>query len=88
MGHKNGLDGVYLTPTKNELFEEFQKAIVDLTISNELRLNAENMRLSKKQSDSEVKTIKIEAMEETQEKLLRRIERLERGNSTQGGETP
>ena len=88
MGHKNGLDAVYLTPTKKELFEEFQKAIVDLTISNELRLKAENMRLSKKQSDSETKTIKIDALEETQEKLLRRIERLERDNSTQGGETP
>ena len=32
MGHKNGLDGVYLTPSKNELFQEFQKAISDLTI--------------------------------------------------------
>ena len=27
MGHKNGLDGVYLTPTVNELFAEFRKAI-------------------------------------------------------------
>ena len=27
MGHKNGLDGVYLTPTVNELFAEFRKAM-------------------------------------------------------------
>ena len=32
MGHKNGLDGAYLTPTLDELFGEFRKAIPDLTI--------------------------------------------------------
>ncbi len=25
MGHKNGLDGVYFTPTLDELFAEFKK---------------------------------------------------------------
>ena len=32
MGHKNGLDGVYLTPTIEQCFTEFKKAIQDLTI--------------------------------------------------------
>ena len=32
MGHKNGLDGVYFTPTLDELYAEFKKVISDLTI--------------------------------------------------------
>ena len=32
MGHKNGLDGVYLTPTIEELFAEFKKAIYKIQI--------------------------------------------------------
>ena len=32
MGHKKGLDGTYLTPTIDELFTEFRKAIDKLTI--------------------------------------------------------
>ncbi len=32
MGHKNGLDGVYFTPTLDELFAEFKKVIPQLEI--------------------------------------------------------
>ena len=32
MGHKNGLDGTYLTPTIDELFDEFRKVIGKLEI--------------------------------------------------------
>ena len=32
MGHKNGLDGVYLTPTVNELFAEFRKVMHKMEI--------------------------------------------------------
>ena len=32
MGHRGGLDGTYLTPTVDELFAEFKKAIPDLTV--------------------------------------------------------
>ena len=32
MGHKNGLDGIYFTPTLNELFTEFKKIIHKLKI--------------------------------------------------------
>jgi len=32
LGHKNGLDGVYLCPTREECFAEFKKAILNLTI--------------------------------------------------------
>ncbi|MDC8453528.1 MAG: site-specific integrase [Candidatus Nitrosotalea sp.] len=45
LGHKNGLDGVYFVPTKEELFEEFKKGILGLTISDENRLRLENTKL-------------------------------------------
>lgn len=32
LGHKRGLEGTYLTPTREESFKEFKKAINDLTI--------------------------------------------------------
>jgi len=32
MAHKNGLDGAYLKPTRDECFNEFVKAILELTI--------------------------------------------------------
>ena len=32
LGHKNGLDGTYLTPTLEELFREFRKAIHKIEI--------------------------------------------------------
>jgi len=33
LGHKRGLEGTYLTPTREESFREFKKAIADLTIN-------------------------------------------------------
>ncbi len=32
LGHRNGLDGHYFTPTREESFKEFKKAIADLTL--------------------------------------------------------
>ncbi|WP_101477550.1 site-specific integrase [Candidatus Nitrosotalea bavarica] len=37
MHHKKGLDGRYLTPTREECFTEFKKAIIDLTIDDSER---------------------------------------------------
>lgn len=37
LGHRNGLDGVYLAPTRQECFKEFCKAIPQLTIDSSLR---------------------------------------------------
>lgn len=51
MGHKNGLDGVYLTPTREECFTEFQKAIVDLTIDDSERLLIRNETLESENSE-------------------------------------
>jgi len=59
MGHKNGLDGVYLTPTKEQCFEEFKKAIDDLTIDDAKRKKIEIERLEKKVASQEKETIRI-----------------------------
>ncbi len=48
MAHKNGLDGTYLKPTREECFNEFKKAISDLTISGEERLRLEKLHLENK----------------------------------------
>jgi len=63
MGHKNGLDGVYLTPTKEQCFEEFKKAIDDLTIDDAERKKIEIERLEKKISSQEKETIRIVKMQ-------------------------
>lgn len=50
MGHKRGLQGVYLSPTMNESFEEFKKGIADLTIDptkrQELEINLQQKELT------------------------------------------
>ncbi|MGI0094586.1 MAG: tyrosine-type recombinase/integrase, partial [Nitrosotalea sp.] len=42
LAHKNGLDGVYFKPTREECFEEFKKAILDLAVDSNERLSMEN----------------------------------------------
>lgn len=41
LGHKNGLDGVYFTPTRQQCFAEFVKAIPQLTVSSTERQKQE-----------------------------------------------
>jgi len=41
LGHRNGLDGHYFTPTREESFKEFKKAIPELTINPAKRQEAE-----------------------------------------------
>lgn len=48
MAHKNGLDGRYLTPTREECFKEFRKAISDLTINQTKRQEIEIEKQQKK----------------------------------------
>ena len=57
MGHKKGLDGVYLKPTIEEMFEEFEAGIVDLTIDDSLRKQAELDKIKKENKETdEIKT--------------------------------
>jgi integrase/recombinase XerD len=48
MAHRNGFDGVYLKPTREQCFSEFSKAIQDLTISSENK----NKMMIKKQKET------------------------------------
>jgi integrase/recombinase XerD len=48
MAHRNGFDGVYLKPTREQCFAEFSKAIQDLTISSENK----NKMMIKKQEET------------------------------------
>lgn len=75
MGHKNGLDGVYLTPTREECFTEFQKAITDLTIDDSERLKARNQKLEEEKSEFEKNRLEIDAMK-------KRIDDLQYGPKT------
>ena len=60
MGHKINLDSVYFTPTREELFDEFKKAIPNLTISNEQRTKAELAIANKKNDELEQKDLDLE----------------------------
>jgi len=59
MGHKNGLDGVYLAPTKEQCFAEFKKAIPNLTIDDSERLRIENKNLTARNTVIEQKNLEI-----------------------------
>ena len=50
MAHKNGLDGSYLKPTKEQCFTEFAKAISELTISDEARHKVRITKLEQEKS--------------------------------------
>jgi len=65
MGHKVNLDGFYFTPTREDLFEEFKKAIPLLTISDETRVKIEN----------KIKEEKIKKMESEKDTLIYRLEK-------------
>jgi hypothetical protein len=70
LAHKNGLDGVYLKPTREECFTEFLKAIPRLTVSKAEKLSLE---LIKSESDKDMKIKKLESEMKEVYKLLERI---------------
>jgi integrase/recombinase XerD len=59
LGHKNGLDGVYLSPTRQECFREFVKGIVQLTISDSQRQKITIRELEKERSELEKKNLEL-----------------------------
>jgi len=70
LAHKNGLDGVYLKPTREECFAEFLKAIPELTVSKAEKLS---LKLAKSESEKDRKILKLEAEMRQVYKLLKRI---------------
>ena len=80
MAHKKGLDGTYLQPTLEEYYNEFFKAISDLTIDDSERLRVTNQKLEREKSELEMekgKVVKFESdMKEMQEKIRILAEKL------------
>jgi len=68
LGHRNGLDGHYFTPTREESFKEFKKAIPELTINPAKRQEAEIESQQKKitnlnEKEDEVRWLHLEVSE-------------------------
>ncbi|MCJ8306428.1 MAG: site-specific integrase [Nitrosopumilus sp.] len=59
LGHKNGLDGVYLRPTREQCFAEFRKAIIDLMIDDSERQKLKIEQLERDNSELEQYRIKV-----------------------------
>lgn len=67
MAHKNGLDGTYLTPTREECFREFVKAIPELTIDPSHRQIEE---LNKKQIEIDLLEKKSKKIDELEKMVI------------------
>jgi len=72
MAHKRGLDGTYLQPTMKECFNEFEKAIPDLTVDPTERLKLDNEKLESENNELEIKNARIDELERRFEKELLR----------------
>jgi integrase/recombinase XerD len=64
MGHKRGLDGAYLKPTRDQCFYEFSKSIPEITISGESRQKLKIKQQEAKISELENSEQKITHLEE------------------------
>jgi len=79
MQHLKGLDGTYLTPTREQCFAEFVKAISQLTISNDerqrLELQKKDQEISDLQAEQELRAdIQKQLDEEKEARLASEIE--------------
>jgi len=63
MAHKRGLDGVYLQPTREECFSEFEKAIAVLTVDPTERQKAQLEEQQKKITELSKRDDRIMALE-------------------------
>ncbi len=64
MQHKKGLDGSYLTPTRDQCFAEFVKAITELTVSDEerqrLKIEEQKLKIDElAEKNSEIESLKV-----------------------------
>ena len=62
LGHKKGLYGAYLAPTREECFSEFAKAIPNLTIGDKERDKLKIRNLESEKSELQKKTEEIEGL--------------------------
>jgi integrase/recombinase XerD len=76
MGHKHGLDGVYFTPTREQGFAEFIKAIPELTVNPQERQKIKILEQSKRIDELETEREKTHRMKITAEKYKNDFEQL------------
>ena len=62
LGHKNGLDGVYLKPTREQCFHEFKKAIYELMIDDSDRQRLKIEQLKREKSELEHYRTKVDEL--------------------------
>ena len=78
MAHKRGLDGTYLTPTREECFAEFVKAVPDLTIDESERLALQNQTkdetIKKMESEKDLMIRDYGERLSNAEKIMRKLE--------------
>jgi len=63
MGHKRGLDSVYLKPTIEELFEEFKLGVSDLTVDDSERIKVEKEKLELNNSQIEIQSKQLKDLQ-------------------------
>jgi len=69
MGHKRGLDGTYLQPTIEQMFNEFKNGIMDLTISSTEKQKQKIELLKKENSELENEQLQVEKTKKDVTKL-------------------
>jgi len=73
MGHKNGLDGVYYNPTLEKRFEEYKKAIPELTVDDSERKQALLNKTLKEKSQLEKEKMKYDELTNDFEEFKKEI---------------
>lgn len=74
MAHRNGLDGNYLTPTRDECFAEFKKAIPDLTIDDSERQKITIREFQAERSELEKTKLEVQELKEFKERMIQVLE--------------
>ena len=78
MGHRNDLRATYYNPDIKVRFDNFKKAIPELTIGEELRLKLENESKEKKIQELESDKKRVAELERNMANIKEHLERLER----------
>jgi len=78
LGHKRGLEGTYLTPTREESFKEFKKAIADLTINPAKRQAKEIELQQEKITELSKKEDKIKRLSEVVDEQGKRLDKIDK----------
>ena len=76
MGHDQGLDNSYFQPTPEQLFEEYQKGMSDLSIDDSERLLAERKLIEEQMTELEAQKAETVALKRETETLKSDYERL------------